>query len=154
MANTIHLISKEYLNPNEVSNTIEKVAQKLSYDVGKSYSQEYDIIEINLFKEGIEDYLSISINCRPNHFNDTFNNLYNIAEYGIMVSIDYGYEDILLIPFLRQILIEIPELLVYSEETPKGIGSYVFNISHLENSSGTDSYALLGNPPKDLSNLA
>ncbi|WP_312341504.1 hypothetical protein [Chryseobacterium binzhouense] len=154
MANTIHLISKTYINPNELSVTIEKVAQKLSYDVGKSYSQEYDIIEINLFKEDIKDYLSISINCKPDHFNDTFNNLYNISEYGIMVSIDYGYEDILLIPFLQQILKEMPELLVYNEETPKGIGSYVFNIYHLDSFSGTDSYALLGNPPQDLSNLA
>ncbi|OVE54751.1 hypothetical protein [Chryseobacterium mucoviscidosis] len=153
MANTIHLISQEYLNSNELSVTIEKVAQKLGYNIGKSYSQEYDIIEINLFKEDFGDNLRVSISCKSD-YNDTFNNLYNIDGYGIMVSIDYDYQDILLIPFLQQILIEIPELLVYNEETPKGIGNFVFNISHLENFSGTDSYALLGNPPQDLSNLA
>lgn len=153
MANTIHLISKTYINPNELSVTIEKVAQKLSYNVGKSYSQKYDIVEINLFKEDFGDNLRVSISCKSD-YNDTFDNLYNIGGYGIMVSIDYDYEDNLLIPFLQQILKEIPELLVYNEETPKGIGSYVFNVYHLENFSGTYSYALLGNPPQDLSNLA
>ena len=153
MANTIHLISKEYLDPNEVSHIIEKVAQKLGYNAGKSYSQEYDIIEINLFREHTEGYLRVSISCESD-YNDTFNNLYDFSNYGIMVSIDFGYEDEILIPFLREMLIENPELLVYNEETPKGVGSYVFNKSHLENFSRTDSYALLGNPPQDLSNLA
>lgn len=51
MANTIHLISKKHLDPNEISNTIEKVAQRLNYNAGKSYSEKYDIIEINLFQE-------------------------------------------------------------------------------------------------------
>lgn len=153
MANTIHLISKVYMNPSGVTSIIENVAQKLNYNAGKSYNQEYDILEINLFQEDSDDYLKILISCKSD-YNDTFNNLYNISGYGIMISLDYGYGDRLLIPFLRELLIEIPELLVYNEETPKGIGSYVFNISHLENFSGTDSYALFGNPPQNLNNLA
>jgi len=147
MANTIHLISKEYLNPNKISDTIEKLGVRLAYGVGRSYNKEYDIIEINLFKENLDKYLRVSISCQSD-FNDTFNNLYNIKKYGIMISISYEEGDLLLIPLLKETLEEIPELLVYNEETPKGIGSYIFNKSHLLNFSGIDSYTFLSSPPK------
>ena len=153
MANTIHLISKEYLNPNIVSSIVEKVAARLNYNFGKDYSQAYDIIEINIFIENISEYISIYINCKPDHFNDTYNNLYGISGFGIMIDIDCYYENPLLIPFLREMLKEIPELLVYNEEALRGSGAYVYTKSHLDNFSGVDSYALLTNPPQDLSSM-
>jgi hypothetical protein len=99
MANTIHLISKKYLDPHEVSNTVEIIAQRLNYRSGKSYSQEYADIEINLFIEDIPGYLRISIDCGPDHFNKTFDALYNINGYGMLIEIECYYDNPLLIPF-------------------------------------------------------
>ncbi|NJM78665.1 MAG: hypothetical protein HC854_01795 [Flavobacterium sp.] len=51
MANSINIISKEYLSTEELTIVIEKIAKSLNYQVIKSYSEEYDITEIDLFRE-------------------------------------------------------------------------------------------------------
>ncbi|CAM3922061.1 MULTISPECIES: hypothetical protein [Flavobacterium] len=145
MANTINIISKEYLNTVELIRVIEKIAKKLVYQAGKSYSEEYDITDIGLFKENSNDYLSVRISCKSD-YNDTFNNLYGISNYGIMISIEYRYEDKILIPFLKEIISEIPDMLVYNEETPKGIDSIIFNKSQVLNFPQKDTYTLLNTP--------
>ncbi|HCN49650.1 MAG TPA: hypothetical protein DIT10_11245 [Chryseobacterium sp.] len=150
MANTIHLISKKYLDPHEVSNTVEIIAQRLNYSAGKSYSQEYAYIEINLFIEDIPGYLRISIDCGPDHFNKTFDALYNINGYGMLIEIECYYDNPLLIPFLVEMLKEIPELLVYDEDTLQGDGAYIYTLSHLENFSEKSDNLIFGNPPQDL----
>lgn len=88
-------------------------------------------------------------------YNRSFNNLYGILDYGILAEIDYNKDEKVIVPFLREILKEIPELLVYDEETPKGIECYVYNKQFFENHQGTDYYAIMDkNPPKSLSDLA
>ncbi|WP_375605594.1 hypothetical protein [Flavobacterium davisii] len=145
MGNTIHIISKEYLKTTELISIIEKIAKKLVYQVGKSYSEEYDITDIGLFKENSSDYLSVRISCKSD-YNDTFNNLYGINNYGIMISIEYSYEDKILIAFLKEIMSEIPNILIYNEETPKGIDSIIFNKSQVLNFPQKDAYKLLNTP--------
>ncbi|WP_433626539.1 hypothetical protein [Chryseobacterium cucumeris] len=149
MANTVHLISKGYLNPNKIADIIENVAEKLNFNFFKTYNSKFDIIDINLIeKNGSEGFLETSISCYSD-YNNTFNQLYNISNYGLMVSINYSYNNTLLIPFLIEMLEELPELLVYNEEVPDGIGSYIFNKDHLKNFSGTDSYTFLNKVPKN-----
>jgi hypothetical protein len=146
MANSIHIISKVYLNVEELITVTEKIAKKLDYQAAKSYSQEYDITEINLFRENLSNYLSVRINCKSD-YNDTFNNLYGISDYGMMIIIEYGYEDKLLIPFLKELVSEIPDIFVYNEETPKGIESIIFNKSQVLNFQQKDTYITLNTPP-------
>lgn len=150
MANTIHLISKEFLNPADVADRIRKSANKLNNRF--SIDDDGEIINIRLVKLEVMDFLDIFISDQP-EYNDTFNNLFNISNYGSLITIDYGYNDVLLIPFLREMLLELPELLVYNEEVSGDIGSYIFNKEHLDSFSGTDVYGFFNTPPKGLDNL-
>lgn len=128
---------------------MENVSQKLNYDSLKTYSQEFNIISMNIVgREGSNGFLETSISCRSD-YDDTFNELYDISNYGLMISINYGYGDMLIMPFLYEMLEEFPELLVYNEEVPERVGSYVFNKSHLEKFLGTDGYTFFNTPPKD-----
>lgn len=145
MANTIHLISKEFLNPANIADKIKKIANKLNNRF--SIDDDGEIINIHLMKLEVRDFLDIFISYQP-EYNDTFNNLFNISNYGSLITIDYGYNDVLLIPFLREMLLELPELLVYNEEVPDGVGSYIFNKKHLDSFSGTDVYGFFNKPPK------
>ncbi|MFK7048429.1 hypothetical protein FLACOL_01166 [Flavobacterium columnare] len=145
MANSINIISKEYLNTEELILVIEKIAKRLSYKAIKSYSEEYDVTEIDLFRENLNNNLNITFS-RKSYYDDTFNNLYGINNYGIMISIEYSYEDIMLIPFLKEIMSEIPNILIYNEETPKGIDSIIFNKSQVLNFPQKDAYKLLNTP--------
>ncbi|WP_445721350.1 hypothetical protein [Flavobacterium sp.] len=145
MANSINIISKEYLNTEELIIVIEKIAKRLSYQAIKSYSEGYDITEIDLFRENLSNNLNITIS-RKSYYDHTFNNLYGINNYGIMISIEYSYEDKMLIPFLKEIMSEIPNILIYNEETPKGIDSIIFNKSQVLKFSQKDAYTLLNTP--------
>jgi hypothetical protein len=146
MGNTIHIISKEYLSTEQLIKTIEKIGKKLVYKIGKDDVPEYDLTEINLFKDNIQGFLNVSISLKS-YYDNTFNNLYGINDFGIMISIDYSHENNMLIPFLKEFVSEIPNILVYNEETPKGIDSIIFNKSQVLNFSQKDSYTLLNTPP-------
>lgn len=152
MANTIHLISKQYINTDILLIALKKAAQKVNFQF-RQFDNDYPI-NINIFNE-INELLDIYIRDSMG-YNRSFNNLYGgIQNYGILVEIDYHKDEKPIVLFLREILKEMPELLVYDEETPKGIDCYVYNKQFFDNHQGTDYYAIMDkNPPKSLNDLA
>lgn len=151
MANTINLISKQYIDTSILLSKIKKAAQQLSFQF-RQFDNDYPI-NINIFNEKNE-LLDIYLRDVAG-YDRSFNNLYGIQNYGILVSIDYHKDEKPIVPFLREILKEIPELLAYDEETPKGIDCYVYNKQFFDTHQGTDYYAIMDkNPPKNLNDLA
>ena len=151
MANTIHLINKQYISTNILISKLEKAAQQLKFQF-RQFDNDYPI-NIHIFNEDNE-LLDIFIRDLAG-YNRSFNNLYGINDYGILIDIDYHKDEKTIVPFLREILKEMPELLVYDEETPKGIDCYVYNKQFFDSNQGTDYYAIMDkNPPKNLNDLA
>ena len=151
----IHLIIKQYIDTSILLNKLENVALMIESEYLPQRSTRLTNIQINK-GEGYNnsEYLDIYIRDSAG-YNRSFNNLYGIHNYGILISIDYNKDESLIIPFLREILKEIPELLVYDEETPKGIDCYVYNKQFFDSNQGTDYYAIMDkNPPKSLNDLA
>ncbi|KFF09029.1 hypothetical protein [Chryseobacterium luteum] len=151
----IHLISKQYINTSILLNKLENVALTIESEYLPQRSIRLANVQIKK-GEGYNnsEYLDIYIRDLEG-YNTSFNNLYGINNYGILVEIDYNKNENLIVPFLREILKEMPELLVYDEETPKGIDCYVYNKQFFDNNPGTDYYAVLDkNPPKSLNDLA
>ncbi|WP_312341506.1 hypothetical protein [Chryseobacterium binzhouense] len=144
---TIFLINKSYIDEDDILIKIEKVAQNLNL---KYTNEEYDLI---LTTVEFDDYITFG-GLSLGYFNETLQGNNFIDGYGCEMSIEYRYESTILLPFLKEFLKEYPDMLIY-KETGKALNNpFVFNKNHLENFSGTDSYAFLGNPPQDLSNLA
>lgn len=151
MANTIYIINKQYINTNILLSKLKKVAQQLSFQL-RQFDNDYPI-NINIFNEK-NDLLDIYLRDVVG-YNRSFNNLYGIQNYGILMSIDYHKDEKPIVPFLKEVLKEIPELLVYDEETPKGIDCYVYNKQFFDSNQGTNYYAIMDkNPPKSLNDLA
>lgn len=152
MANTIYLISKQYVDTNIILNKFVVVTQKIKGEY-RQLDNNFPI-NVNIFDEKTHDYLDIYIRDLEG-YNKSFNNLYGIQDYGILITIDYDKDEKLIVPFLREMLNEMPELLVYDEETPKGIDCYVYNKQFFDNNQGNDYYAIMNkNPPKNLNDLA
>ena len=151
MANTIYIINKQYINTNILVSKLEKVAQQLSFQF-RQFDNDYPI-NINIFNEKNE-LLDIYLRDVAG-YNRSFNNLYGIQNYGILMSIDYHKDEKPIVPFLKEVLKDMPQLLVYDEETPKGIDCYVYNKQFFDGNQGTDYYAIMDkNPPKNLNDLA
>lgn len=151
MANTIYIINKQYINTNILLTKLKKATQQVNFQF-RQFDNDYPI-NIHIFNE-INELLDIYIRDVAG-YTRSFNNLYGIQNYGILITINYNKDEKLIVPFLREILKEMPELLVYDEETPKGIDCYVYNKQFFDNNSGTDYYAIMDkNPPKNLNDLA
>lgn len=151
MANTIYIINKQYISTNILLTKLKKATQQVNFQF-RQFDNDYPI-NIHIFNE-INELLDIYIRDVAG-YTRSFNNLYGIPNYGILITINYNKDEKLIVPFLREILKEMPELLVYDEETPKGIDCYVYNKQFFDNNSGTDYYAIMDkNPPKNLNDLA
>lgn len=145
---TIFIISKEYINKNNILSKVSTIVNLINAKLIENST------EIIITKENNGYFDQIEIN-GPNkgYFEETIQNGNFKKDYGCLLTVDFYSEQKLVISFLQSLFKELPNILIYSEIGSNLDFPFVFNESHLENFSGTDSYALLGNPPQDLSNL-
>ncbi|WP_439479965.1 hypothetical protein [Chryseobacterium aquaticum] len=146
---TIFIISKEYIEKNDILLKVSKIVNLINASIIENSA------EIIITKENNGYFEQIEMN-GPNkvYFEETIKNGNFKKDYGCLLTVDFYSEQKMVISFLQLLFKELPNILIYSEIGSNLDFPFVFNESHLEKFSGTDSYALLGNPPQDLSNLA
>lgn len=145
---TIFVISKEYIEKN---NILLKFSTIINLMNASLIEDQADII-ITMEDDGNFEQIEIS-GLNKDYFEETIQNENFNKGYGCLLTIDFYSEQKLIICFLKLLFKELPDILIYSEIGSALNSPFVFNEKHLENFSGTDSYALLSNSPQDLSNL-
>lgn len=143
---TIFLLSKTYIDGDDVLNKIEEIAQRM----GNEFINDNEI-SINQYID--DDNISrITFGgLFLDYFNETLQGKNFIDGYGCEMSINYHSNGDMLLPFLKEFLKEYPDMLLYKETGGKSSPSnpFVYNKEHFDNYSGTDYYALLDNPPQE-----
>lgn len=147
MAHLLFILSKEFLSKEELIPKIESIANKQSAEF--SPLTEYrGFSKISIWKS--EDYsLEIHFQTRKK-FDELKKDNYWGQDYGPIFSITvYGKdreEDEVTFPFVREFLVEYPDMLVFNEEVPDGGKPFIFTKAHIDALSSNNFAAIFAHP--------
>lgn len=150
MAHSLDVLSKTFLNKNEIISKMRIISQKQ----GNNFSIEEDN-RVDIWKA--ESYTLEIHFLTQDKFSELKEDDFWGKEYAVLFYITiYGIddtEDRVTFPFLRELLKDYPDLLVFNEEIGGG-KPFVYNKMHLDAFSGNSFAGIFAKPPQDLSNLA
>ena len=135
MSITISLISKTHIEPNILAAAVTRVSEKLHF---------YSVFDAGIYIDSIRVvhggcYIRVYL-YNPVHFNETLHNFLGTDKqpYGVVANIDYESDEPLIVPFLRGIVQEFPQLFLYDEMYSKD-GYYLYNKAYFDKHAG-DNY--------------
>ena len=152
--NTIYLISKTFIDNNEILKELERITKDLGLDIYDHNYSEYVALQFNKTeydKDWQEEVPKMKFELMMDgeiRFNQTKKDNNFIEGHGIIGYIYFEYEkNNILLEFLKKLLNQFPDMLVYNE-----LGNaihqkpFVFSKKHIENSK--DLYTL-NKPPQN-----
>jgi hypothetical protein len=140
----IFIISKEYIEIDEVLSKLSRIVNEMNANL---IEYQYEIIITQENQGNLEQIEVAGLN--KEYFKETMQNENFKKDYGCLLAIDFYSEQNMIIPFLKLLYRELPNILIYSEIGSALNSPIIFNEKHLNNFSGSDSYSFLSNPPQD-----
>ena len=131
--NTIYLISKNFINSNEILKEAELIAKELKVDFSNKNNLNY--IELQFFLPEERPYFEFMMDGEK-RFNQTKMEKNFIENYGIIGYFYYDYDSPYFIPFLKLLLNKYSELLIFNDEGPALNHPFVYTKAHLEAYTG------------------
>lgn len=140
----IFIISKEYVEIDVVLSKLSRIVNEMNANL---IENQYEISITQEDQGNLEKIEFAGLN--KEYFEETMQNENFKKGYGCLLTIDFYPEQNMIIPFLKLLYRELPNILIYSEIGPALNAPIIFNEKHLNNFSGSDSYFFLSHPPQD-----
>lgn len=142
--NSICLISKNFINNNEILKDSELIAKDLKITLANQHNPNY--IELQFFIPNERPYFEFMMDGEK-RFNQTKSDKNFIENYGIIGYFYYDYDSPYFIPFLKSLFNKYPEFLIFYEEGPALNHPFVYTKAHLDAYTGKFADIFL-KPPK------
>ena len=135
MSIIISLLSKTHIEQSILVAAVTRVSEKLNFDTAFDVGPYLDSMVV--MHAGC--YITVSF-YKPIYFSRTLHNFLGTDKqpYGVVANIDYESDEPLIVPFLRGIVQEFPQLFLYDEMYSKD-GYYLYNKAYFDKHAG-DNY--------------